>query len=214
MIKIERAAVYGIDNALYGMRLPMQSNDKSDSFYNDYNFVIGIKDLELAQKLIKAGSDHRKFMRQIFVSIAITAPLYFWKELDQYRVGCTTNSESTMHRLASTPITKECFSFEDITEYYQCKDCNEQVFLKEVVCGVLENYRLECLRSGDKRYWKALIQLLPSSWNQTRMWSGNFETLLNIINARQNHKLSEWGDFIAAIKNLPYAEELLFFKGE
>lgn len=216
MIKVERVAVYGIDNALYGMRLPMQSNDKSDSFYNGYNFVIGTKDLELAQKLIKAGSDHRKFMRQIFVSMAITSPIYFWKELDQYRVGCTTNSESTMHRLAITPITRDCFSFDDQIDSLNTN--GESYFsvgkMNDTIIEYCENLRLKYVKTKDKRCWRALIQLLPSSWNQTRMWSGNFETLLNIINARKNHKLSEWNDFIAAIKNLPYAQELLFFKGE
>lgn len=218
MIKIERAEVFGISNALYGMRLPKQSNDKSDSYCDDGILYIGDNDLKLAQTLIKAGSDHRKFLRQIFVSMSITAPRYWWSEMDTYKVATAANSESTMHRLAQTPITRDCFSFDDygsmkilqpVDYAFPEEDYFERV-IEEIVFSC-EKLRLNYLETKDKRYWRALIQMLPSSWNQTRMWSGNFEVLYNIINARDNHKLSEWPDFIAEIKDLPYAKELLFF---
>jgi hypothetical protein len=208
MIKIERAEVFGISNALYGMRLPKQSNDKSDSYCDDGILYIGDNDLKLAQTLIKAGSDHRKFLRQISVSMAITAPRYWWSEMDTYKVATAANSESTMHRLAQTPITRDCFSFDDIEDLYYLMEESFEDYVQDC-----ERLRLKYLETNDKRYWRALIQMLPSSWNQTRMWSGNFEVLFNIISARDNHKLSEWSDFIEAIKNLPYAQELLFFKG-
>jgi hypothetical protein len=126
--------------------------------------------------------------------------------MDTYKVATATNSESTMHRLAQTPITKDCFSFDSIEDLYYLMEESFEDYVQDC-----ERLRLKYIETNDKRYWRALIQMLPSSWNQTRMWSGNFEVLYNIINARDNHKLSEWSDFIAEIKDLPYAKELLFF---
>jgi hypothetical protein len=143
-------------------------------------------------------------MRQIFVSMDITAPLYFWKEMDQYRIGCTTNSESTMHKLATTPITKDCFSFDSIEDLYYLMEESFEDYVQDC-----EKLRLKYLETKNIRYWRALIQLLPSSWNQTRTWTANYAVLRNIYHSRKNHKLSEWRDFCRKIEQLPYAKELI-----
>lgn len=180
--------------------------------------AIGPKDLALAQKLILAGSDHSKFMRQIFVSMDITAPLYWWKEMDTYKVGTVANSCSTMHKLASTPITREMFSFD--------KELNELGTWSPIGANYLENfeghiqhiiniceaYRKTYLETKDIRYWRALIQLLPSSWNQTRTWTANYAVLRNIYFARGFHKLVEWREFCKIILRLPWGEELICVK--
>lgn len=179
-------------------------------------FIFGPKDLELAQRLIRAGGEHRKFLRQIFISFDLTAPLYFWKEFDTYKIGTTANSTSTMHKLASTPITKECFELENLDmvissgknidgEYEFCfYDYFEDVM---IAC---EELRLRYNHTKDKKYWKALIQLLPESWLQTRTITMNYENVFNIIHQRSNHKLSEWNWLVNEFKALPYANELLF----
>lgn len=166
--------------------------------------LLGPEDLALAQKLIIAGSDHSKFMRQIFVTMDITAPLYWWKEMDQYRVGCTTNSESTMHKLATTPITRDCFSFDNTDSFSPLI-----TDLFDDLIQDLEKIRKSYLETKDIRYWRALIQLLPSSWNQTRTWTANYAVLRNIYFARSFHKLSEWREFCKIIEDLPYGEELI-----
>ena len=209
------------------MRFPMQSWEKSDSglintkvrTFLDCSteiepiFGIGPNDLALAQKLIASGADsHSKFLRQIMVCMDITAPRYWWSEMDTYKVGTTANSESTMHRLAKTPITPECFSFDSVTEHYQCLECNrDDDSLVEVLCDIYENYRLTYLETGDQRYWRALVQLLPSSWNQMRHWTANFQVLRKIYIDRRFHKLQEWRDFCAEIEKLPYGKELITF---
>lgn len=212
MIKIERINVSNIENAFHGMRNPLNSWSQSDSYIDEKGiFVIGPKDLDLAHRLIRSGSDHRKFLRQIFVSMDITAPLYWWKEMDTYKVGTVANSCSTMHKLASTPITQDCFSFDAVTDDLQCFNCNIETSLAESICNLLENYRNAYLKTKDTRYWRALIQLLPESWNQLRTWTGDFENLLAIKRARDPHKLIEWPTLCNIIDGIPYAEELITF---
>ena len=224
-MKFERTEVFNFEAALRGMRNPLESWNKSDSGwktfedrhycmfgYSTFNtkFVIGANDLELAQKLIKAGEPHRKFMRQIFVCVDITAPLYWWKEFDTYKVGTVANSTSTMHKLASTPITRECFEIDDFEGDLPMINCNK---VWGDFLDYLEALRLNYLQTKDKRYWKELIRLLPESWLQTRTITMNYENILNMITYRQNHKLTEWSEsFINWTKSLPYANELLFIK--
>ena len=214
-MKFENTEVWGFEHAVRGMRNPLNSWDKGDSGYIDRRFndqfYIGKNDLDLAQRLIKAGSEHRKFLRQIFVSVDITAPLYWWKEFDTYKVGIVANSTSTMHKLADTPITLDCF---ELTSVNLC-EAGKRYFQE------LENMRIRYneLKNTDaeksKRYWKALIQLLPESWLQKRTVTMNYENVLNMYRQRKNHKLSEWSkSFCDWVKTLPYAEELICFEKE
>ena len=205
--------------------------------YNSYiqdMALLGPKDLELAQKLIRAGSEHRKFLRQIIVSFDLTAPLYFWKEFDTYKVGTVANSTSTMHKLTSTPITLDCFEIDDYEpgliylegtddrgdypfDYHLC--VNDVVGTDEystydepTIIQFLEKLRQKYLETKDKAYWKELIRWLPESWLQTRTITMSYENILNLIHHRHNHKLSEWRWLVSYFKNeLPYAYELLFF---
>ena len=201
-MKFEKTDVWGFEHAIRGMRNPLESWHKSDSYWgnNEYSlesYVLGENDISLMQKLIKAGTEHRKFMRQIFVSVDITAPLYWWKEFDTYKVGTVANSTSTMHKLASTPITMDCFEHGEMIYSFTIAE--------------LEMNRLKYLETKDKNEWKKLIVNLPESWLQTRTITMNYENLINIIHHRKNHKLTEWSvDFITWVKYLPYANELLF----
>ena len=213
-MKFERTKVMNLEGAVRGMRNPMNSWDKSDSYYGNNeigleSYVIGEKDLDLMQKLIKAGSEHRKFLRQIFVSVDITAPLYWWKEADTYKVGTVSNSCSTMHKLASIPITMDCFEMDDFED---CKD-DSNVYVSAIWAeGItrLEKLRQKYNETKDKRYWKELIRLLPESWLQKRTITMNYENLLNMYRQRKNHKLTEWSkSFCDWVKTLPYAEELI-----
>ena len=211
-MRFENTAVYNIYNAILGARNPMNSWDKSDSVFKGYNgkienTSIGKNDLELMQKLIKAGSEHRKFLRQIFVAVDITAPLYFFKELDTYKVGTVANSTSTMHKLASTPITLDCFEMGDFTPFID----NFKIDLSwRTVVSYLEQLRQKYNETKDKRYWKELIRLLPESWLQKRTITMNYENILNMYRQRKNHKLTEWSkSFCDWVKTLPYAEELI-----
>ena len=203
-MKFEKTDVWGFEHAIRGMRNPLESWHKSDSYWgnNEYSlesYVLGENDISLMQKLIKAGTEHRKFMRQIFVSVDITAPLYWWKEFDTYKVGTVANSTSTMHKLASTPIAMDCF------------ENGEMIY--SFTIAELEMNRLKYLETKDKNEWKKLIVNLPSSWLQTRTITMNYENILTMVNHRKNHKLTEWSvDFIAWAKNLPYAKELLFME--
>lgn len=224
MIKVDNIDVMNFKAALRGMRNPLESWAQSDSaFYCDDSLAdyrceyregcaveLREKDLTLCQKLINSGHDsHSKFMRQIFVSMDITAPIYWWKEMDQYRIGCTTNSESTMHKLATTPITCNCFSFDNMDEISPLSTD----FFEDTVdnCERLRKYYLE---TKDVRYWRALIQLLPSGWNQKRTWTANYAVLRNIYFSRRNHKLTEWAEFCKVIEKLPYAKELICYEKE
>lgn len=227
-MRFENTSVYNIYNAILGARNPKNSWSKSDSIFKGFNGKIentniGKKDLELAQTLIKAGSEHRKFMRQIFVSVDITAPLYWWKEFDTYKVGTVSNSTSTMHKLASTPITRDCFEMDDFDktvawEENELEDWDrfkwfdiEQVFSSTITN--LEKLRRKYNETKDKRYWKELIRLLPESWLQKRTVTMDYENLLAICSKGQRrfHKLTEWSkSFIDWARSLPYAQELIF----
>lgn len=228
-MKFENTEVFNFDGAFRGMRNPMNSWDKSDSdFEYEYdesgwcskNFILGKNDLKLAQSLIKAGSEHRKFMRQIFVSVDITAPLYWWKEFDTYKVGTVANSTSTMHKLASTPITRDCFEMDDFNELDKLPlieleniRCTMSIYWEFVLIPMLEKLRQKYNETNDKRYWKELIRLLPESWLQKRTITMNYENVLNMVHQRKNHKLTEWSEsFINWAKTLPYAKELIFYK--
>ena len=169
-MKFENTEVWGFEHSLRGMRNPLNSHIKSDSYYDNDNYVIGENDFGLAQRLIKAGNEHRKFMRQIFVSVDITAPLYWWKEFDTYKVGTVANSTSTMHKLATTPITLDCFEIDDYDRNLSLADnpeddneLNHISAFEEDVIMVLENLRQKYLETKDKRYWKELIRFLPES---------------------------------------------------
>lgn len=178
---------------------------------------LGPNDLTLMQTLIKAGSEHRKFMRQIFVSVDITAPLYWWKEFDTYKVGTVANSTSTMHKLAETPITLECFETDDMPDYFfMSKELRNSKVYYEAFINWLEELRLKYLETNDKRYWKELIRWLPESWLQTRTVTMSYENLFSIVFHRGYHKLkAEWCDgFIKWCTTLPYAKELIFYGEE
>lgn len=198
-MKFENTKVFNIDGAMRGMRNPLESWGKGDTV----NDVIGEKDLRLAQKLILAGSEHRKFMRQIMVSVDITAPMYWWSEFDTYKVGTTANSTSKMHKLASTPITIDCFEKNNCTKY-------DNYFLNFI--NHLEETRKSYLETKDIYIWKMLIQELPESWLQTRTVTMSYENLLSMCRQRHEHKLTEWSvSFMNWIDSLPYAEELIKF---
>ena len=218
-MKFENTEVFNFNGALRGMRNPMNSWNKSDSSYDIVykDFYLGDKDLELAQSLIRAGSEHRKFLRQIFVSVDITAPLFWWKEFDTYKVGTVSNSTSTMHKLSSTPITRDCFEMDDYENISVKSALNNSVgdtdFWWEATIEILESLRKQYNETKDKRYWQELIRLLPESWLQKRTITMNYENILNMVRQRSNHKLSEWSiSFIDWAKTLPYAEELLFLE--
>ena len=229
MIKIENVEVMGWDTAIRGMRNPMNSWEKSDSgtcgyphhigcancpdhkicnhpFRNDGVFKLGKADYELVMKLVKAGTDHRKFMRMIAVYADITAPLYWWKEYDTYKVATVANSTSTMHKIASKPFSMDDFSCDHMT-------AGTRAFM-ETVIAKLEEIRLRYLETKNKDDWYDMIQLLPSSYNQMRTCSFNYETLINIYYARKDHKLAEWHTFCDWIKTLPYGEELIIGEGK
>ena len=247
-MKFENTEVWGFEHALRGMRNPKNSWDKSDSSYCletnydcdecptknkcplncgcDNGYVIGENDMRLAQSLIKAGSEHRKFMRQIFVSVDITAPLYWWKEFDTYKVGTVANSTSTMHKLATTPITLDCFEIDDYNDSLITELCDKYKFTffssnePLSIIDWLESLRLKYLETKDKRYWKELIRWLPESWLQKRTVTMTYENLFAMCSKGQRrfHKLNEWSgqdnpnvpNFISWARTLPYAQELIF----
>ena len=198
----------------------LRLNDNDD--VADLAFI-GPQDMKLAQTLIKAGPEHRKFLRQIFVSVDITAPLYWWKEMDQYKIGTITDSTSTMHKLTSKPITLENFEVDDFNPeivYYEIPDAQNDIgMLSDFMIEQLEFLRQKYLETKDKRYWKELVRWLPESWLQTRTWSANYEVVRSICQQRRNHKLNEWAgkddpsknNFIKwAREELPYAQYLIF----
>ena len=169
---------------------------------------IGPNDMKLAQTLIRAGGEHRKFMRQIFVSCNITAPIYLWKELDTYKIGTTANSTSTMHKLKDTPITLDCFELGDFDVEHIKDPVTKRVFIEDYI-NSLEQLRRKYLQTKDMADWKELIRWLPESWLQTRTWTANYEVLRSIYLQRKNHKLSEWRVFCRWIERLPYANEFI-----
>lgn len=202
MIELKNFSVMNLENAMRGARNPLSSWNRSDSFYDEKgNYVLGENDLGLARRLCSAGSDHRKFIRQILVSVDITAPLYWWKEYDTYKVATVANSTSTMHKIHSKPFSLEDFSCDKMTP--------ETLEAFKKVVAYLESVRLQYMEAKDKAYWYDMIQFLPSSYNQLRTCTFNYETLVNIYHARKNHKLDEWHVFCDWIENLPYAKELI-----
>ncbi len=205
MLKVERVSVMNMENAIRGARNPLNSWARMDSFYNERGeFVLGENDLALASKLAKAGSDHRKYLRQIFVSMDITAPLYWWKEFDTYKVGTVANSCSTMHKIQAKEFSREDFSHDRLTP--------DALAVLDSVIAYLEGERLRFNETKSRDAWHNMIQLLPSSFNQMRTVSLNYEVLINIYYARKNHKLAEWHTLCDAIAQLPYAKELILVK--
>ena len=207
MIKLERTSVMNLENAMRGARNPMNSWGRMDSGYDaDGSYRLGPNDLDLAKRLRRAGSDHRKFIRQIFVSVDITAPLYWWKEYDTYKVGTVANSTSTMHKIHSKPFELEDFSHDHLTE--------RGLLSLQRTIGYLEETRLRFVQDKKKEDWYDMIQLLPTSYNQMRTCTLNYETLVNIYHARKNHKLQEWHTFCDWIASLPYGRELIIAEEE
>lgn len=235
MLKIENAEIMGWEHAIRGMRNPKNSWEKSDSnwryvapaqrenhilasYSDDSEFWIGPNDADLMNRLRNAGTDHRKFMRMITVYLDITAPLYWWKEFDTYKVGTVANSCSTMHKIADKEFTLEDFSHEHLLSMTN-NDAGDALFLNDannirvdgddllgLIINVLNYYRGRYIKTKDKRYWWQLIQLLPSSYNQRRTVILNYEVLANIYKSRRNHKLDEWHTFCDWIESLPYSK--------
>ena len=202
MIQIERTSVMNLDNAIRGARNPMNSWDRMDSVTDEKgNFLLGENDRKLARKLARAGSDHRKFLRQIFVSVDITAPLYWWKEFDTYKVGTVANSTSTMHKIHAKSFERADFSCDRMSE--------EALTCLDSVIALLEKQRVKFVETKELSYWHDMIQLLPSSYNQMRTCTLNYENLSNIYYARRYHKLAEWHVLCDWILSLPYAKEFI-----
>lgn len=201
MLTVTNISVMNFENAIRGARNPMNSWNKSDSYYENGNYILGENDLTLAAKLCKAGRDYRKFLRQIFVSVDINAPIYWWKEFDTYKVGTVSNSTSTMHKIHSQKFSIEQFSCDKMSLKSKEK-------MNELV-EYLEELRELYNETKEKQVWMDIIQLLPSSYNQLRTCSLNYEVLANIYHSRKNHKLDEWHVFCDYIKTLPYANELI-----
>lgn len=230
MITIENIEINGLKAAIRGMRNPMNSWEKSDSRYCnthgpahcldckylqcgcnaddgdiERNYIIGPNDLKLAQNLIKSGTDHSKFMRMINVTMDINAPLYWWKEMDTYKIGTVRDSCSTMHKIHSKEFILNDFSHEHLLPH------TEQWLIQTII--TLNEYRDSYLKTKNKKYWWQLIQLLPASYNQRATWQANYQVLRNIYFSRRNHKLDEWYYFCNMIESLPYGKELICNKG-
>lgn len=231
MIKIEHVETYGWEAAVRGARNPMNSWHLSDSYWTHiedaetqetakFEYFLGEKDLALLKKLSSAGSDHGKFLRMITVTLDITAPLYWWKEADTYAVGVVKNSCSTMHKIHSAPITSEDFSFdseapiEDDEDCFYADELGAYMTFKDIAVTMCEGLRAMYAKTGDKKYWRYLIQLLPSSYNQKRTVQLNYQVLKAMYHARKAHKLDEWRSFCSWIETLPYAKELIVGEGE
>lgn len=222
MITFENTEVMNFEGALRGMRNPLNSWAKSDSYMAyDYSSLdrqeeryelveIGPNDMDLARRLIKAGSDHRKFLRQIFVSVDITAPLYWWKEFDTYKVATVANSCSTMHTIHKRDFTRDDFSYEHL--FSSNGKTGGPIDTLDNIIADLNYWRNRYVETENKNYWYVMIQLLPTSYNQKRTVTLNYETIRNIYGSRRNHKLDEWSiGFMEWIDSLPYAEELIKF---
>ena len=232
MIKVENIEVFNFEGAIRGMRNPMNSWDKSDSDFdvqyydndgnetNYYAVELGENDLDLMKRLYKAGTEHRKYLRQIVVSLDITSSLYWWKEFDTYKVGTVANSCSTMHKIHAKEFTLDDFSCEHLTDettnaYYKVEEgdvciCGVSAYdwMIETI-AVLNAYRKLYLDTKDKKYWWQLIQLLPSSYNQKRTITMNYENVMTIIKQRTGHKLDEWNELVGIFKELPYIKEIM-----
>lgn len=225
MIKVENIEVFNFKGAIRGLRNPMNSWDKSDSFccidrltcegcpcegvddtcnstVGMEGVIVGKNDLDLMRRLYKAGTEHRKYLRQIFVSMDITAPLYWWKEADTYKVGTVANSCSTMHKIHSKKFTVSDFSCEQMTEDITCEAFRNTI-------KALNFNRDMFLETKDKKWWWNMIQSLPSSYNQRRTVTMNYENVMTIIKQRSGHKLDEWNQFVETLKDLPYITEIM-----
>lgn len=201
MIKLERTSVMNFENAMRGARNPLNSWDRYDSSIDSGgDFVFGANDLKLARRLCHAGSDHRKFIRQVFISVDITAPIYWWKEYDTYKVGTVANSTSTMHKIHSKPFEMADFSTDHMVP--------AALLHMENMVLALENTRKEYINTKDKALWYSIIQLLPESYNQMRTCTFSYENAFSMYNARKDHKLEEWHTFCDWITGLPYFKEL------
>ena len=239
-MKFQNTETWGFQHALRGMRNPKNSWNKSDSYICDkkhcahcdirdkdqcsqpdeyhIRYSIGPNDMKLAKALIQGGPEHRKFLRQIFVSVDITAPLYWWKQFDTYKIGTVANSTSTMHKLTSKPITLDCFEIDDFNQDLEYYATNTTGMLSDLIIEQLEFLRQKYLETKDKRYWKQLVRWLPQGWLQTRTWTANYEVIRTIVHQRQMHKLNQWSglddpsknNFIKWAKTLPYADEFIF----
>ena len=213
MIKIENIDVYGFEAAIRGARNPMNSWGRMDSCYNNGEFEMGENDYKLLKNLTTAGPEHRKWNRMVTVTMDITAPLYWWKEYDTYKVGTVANSCSTMHKIQAKEFTLDDFSHEHLYEEengwiedeYEYKWCCAPTCL-ETTINTLNAYRYQYNKTKDKKYWWQMIQLLPSSYNQKRTVHLNYEVLGTIYHQRRHHKLDEWVEFCDTIKTLPYSE--------
>lgn len=202
MLNVANSSVMNLEGAMRGARNPMNSWAKSDSRYDENgNYILGENDLSLAVRLRRAGSDHRKFMRQILVSVDITAPLYWWKEFDTYKVGTVANSTSTMHKIHSKEFSRDDFSCDRLSP--------DALEVLDSLIAYLEKARIQFVETKDKQHWHDMIQLLPSSYNQLRTVTMNYENLVNIYYARKDHKLAEWHTLCDWILTLPYAKELI-----
>ena len=205
MIKISNVSVMNFENAIRGARNPMNSWARMDSYYDEEgNYVLGDNDLSLAMRLAKAGSDHRKFVRQIIVSLDILAPLYWWKEFDTYKVGTVANSCSTMHKIQAKEFTREDFSCEKMSD--------GALAVLDSIISFMEEERIKFIETKNKDHWHNMIQILPTSYNQLRTVTLNYEVLIDIYHARRYHKLDEWKILCAEIEKLPYAKELILLR--
>lgn len=233
MIKVENIEVWGFEHAIRGMRNPKNSWDKSDSYMCDdrhcggrccYEAIaekdcnqpdgyhVGKNDLDLMRRLYKAGTEHRKYLRQIFVSMDITAPLYWWKEFDTYKVGTTANSCSTMHKIHAKEFAVEDFStehLETLARFDEDGEMHKSYMVLKVVIDCLNACRNSYLQTKNKTDWWQMIQLLPSSYNQKRTVTMNYENVATMIRQRTGHKLDEWNDFVSILKDLPYVQEII-----
>lgn len=239
-MKFEHTQVFNFEGAFRGLRNPKNSWNKSDSYICDekhcahcnnkdkdwcsppdeyhIRYSIGPNDMKLAKALIQAGPEHRKFLRQIFVSVDITAPLYWWKQFDTYKIGTVANSTSTMHKLTSKPITLDCFEIDDFNQDLEYYATNTTGMLSDLIIEQLEFLRQKYLETKDKKYWKQLVRWLPQGWLQARTWTANYEVIRTMVHQRQMHKLNQWSgqddpskdNFIKWAKTLPYADEFIF----
>ena len=219
MIKIENLEVFNFEGAFRGLRNPKDSWHLSDSYYNNNGiYVIGPKDMELAQRMICAGTDESKFLRQIFVSMDITAPMYWWTEKDTYKIATVANSCSKMHTIDKKEITLQNYSFDDEPELpltqLPTDDYIRILKMKERTVEDIEWLRQRYKKTNDKRYWRALIQLNPEGWYQKRTWTGNYQTLRYEYFARKYHKQYEWRLYCKMLRSFPYAKELICYKKE
>ncbi len=202
MLKVERISVMNFENAIRGARNPLNSWARMDSYYNEQGeYILGPNDLSLAVKLAKAGTDHRKYLRQVMVSMDITAPLYWWKEFDTYKVGTVANSTSTMHKIHAKPFGREDFACDRMTD--------DALAVLDAVIAYMESERQRFVETKEKSAWHNMIQLLPTSYMQMRTVTMNYEVLINMYRARRTHKLAEWHDLCDVIRTMPYAKELI-----